>query len=156
MHRRAAFTLLELCLAIAIGLLLLLIAVPSIKGALDAKRLHERMDEFDALVTKAQVRAVSERQTMALVWKHDAIELISLDKKAEEGDAPEVFSVGEKQEYILERPAALTEKAPPIWTFWRSGTCEPVIVTYKGPDGMWRAQYDALTAHRTILEENLQ
>jgi prepilin-type N-terminal cleavage/methylation domain-containing protein len=155
MHRRAGFTLLEICLAVAIGLMLLLIAVPSIKGAMDAKRLHERMNEFDALVTKAQVRAVSERKTMALVWKHDAIELISLDK-AEEGEAPETFSVGKDQEYILERPAALTEKAPPIWTFWRSGACEPVIVTYKGPDGMWRAQYDALTARRTILEEQLE
>lgn len=139
-------------------MMLMLVAVPSIQGMLEAKRLRERMDEFDALVSKAQVRAVSERRTMGLVWRHNAIELVPLDKRS--GDdaesAPETFTVGEGQEYLIARPAALSDKAPPIWTFWRSGACEPVIITYKGPDGTWKAQYDALTARRTVLEEHFE
>jgi prepilin-type N-terminal cleavage/methylation domain-containing protein len=47
MHVRAGFTLLEIMLAVAIGLLVLLIAVPSISGVLEERRLHAAMESFD-------------------------------------------------------------------------------------------------------------
>jgi prepilin-type N-terminal cleavage/methylation domain-containing protein len=157
MHRRAGFTLLELCLAVAIGLMLLLIAVPSVRGVLQQRRLRAGLDAFDAFVTKAQVRAVNERRTMALVWQADEIALVPMDKIGDEPDqAPEIFPISKDEEWIVERPAAMGDKPPPVWTFWRSGACEPVIITYKGPVGSWKMQFDALTCHRTVLEEDLQ
>jgi prepilin-type N-terminal cleavage/methylation domain-containing protein len=157
MHRRAGFTLLELCLAVAIGLMLILIAVPSIHGVMQQQRLRAGLEAFDAFVSKAQVRSVSERRTVALIWRDEGIELVPMDKKFDEQEpAPEVFPFTKEQVYSLERPAALGEKPPAVWTFWRSGTCEPAIVSYKGPEGTWKIQFDPLTCHRTVLEENLQ
>ena len=49
----------------------------------------------------------------------------------------------------LERPAAMAKNPPPEWIFWHSGICEPAIITYKGPEGAWKAQYDPLTGHGT-------
>ena len=40
------------------------------------------------------------------------------------------------------------------WPFWRSGTCEAVVASYRGPAGSWVVKYDPLTVRGTVLEEN--
>jgi len=158
MPRRDGFTLLELCLGVVIALMLVLIAVPSVRSVLEEQRLHRSFEAFDALVTKARMKSINERRAYALAWRDEGIELLPLEKKeGEQGGAePETLPFSKEEEYALERPAAMGEKPPPIWTFWRSGACEPVIVSYTGPEGAWKARYDALTARRTILEERLK
>jgi Tfp pilus assembly major pilin PilA len=152
----AGFTLLEVCLAVAIGLLLTLIAVPSIRSVLEQERLHRTFEAFDGFVAKAQVRSVNERRTLALVWREEGIEMVGMEKQNGEEAPAETFPVSKEQKFLIERPAALGPKPPAVWTFWRSGVCEPALITYEGPEGTWKARYDALTGRRTILEEQLK
>lgn len=156
MKRRAAFTLLEICFAIAIALLILLMAVPSIRGVMAERKLNQTYRAFDDLVAKAQTLSVTQRRTYALVWGKDEIALVALDKTDDTAPVePEHYPVAEGEEYILERPAALAKDPPGFWTFWRSGACEPAVVTYNGPLGSWSVRYDALCARRTMLNEKV-
>lgn len=154
MHRRAGFTLLEVLLAVAIALVLVLLAVPSVAGIMRGKRLERTEEQFDDLVRQAQYRSVNERRTYGLVWQKDGIELTPME--TQEGlPAGEPLRLGleDGQDYTLERTAALGKNPPGVWTFWRSGACEPVTITFKGPEGTWTAVYDPLTARRVSLSE---
>ena len=156
MKRRDGFTLLEICLVVAIIVMVALIAVPSVSGVFAEERLRRSYDALDSLVRKAQARSVDERRAYMLAWKKDAIELIPLEvRDGEEAPETERLQVGENEAYAIERPAALMKNPPPTWTFWRSGVCEPAIISYKGPNGTWKVKYDALTAHGTFLEEEI-
>ena len=55
-RNRAAFTLLELMLAISITIVVLLVAVPSVRGYVAEQRLRETFEKFDALARKAMRR----------------------------------------------------------------------------------------------------
>jgi hypothetical protein len=48
-------------------------------------------------------------------------------------------------------PAAMMEDPPTEWIFWPSGNCEPAVVTFRGPNGGWKANYSALTARAEIV-----
>src|SRR3954462_15693667 len=106
MNRRDGFTLLEICLAVAICLLLVLIAVPSVRGVMAEQRLHATFDAFDGLVRKAQVRSMNERRTYTLVWKKEGIDLVPLETKEGESAEAESLAVGSGEDYAIERPAA--------------------------------------------------
>jgi hypothetical protein len=56
------------------------------------------------------------------------------------------LKLGKNESLKVSFPAALLEQPPPEWIFWPSGNCEPAVVTYKGNDGKWTANYSALTA----------
>ena len=49
-------------------------------------------------------------------------------------------------------PAAIEEDPPPEWIFWPSGNCEPAVVSYRGRDGGWTANYSPLTARAEIVK----
>ena len=153
MRRRAGFTLLEVCLAITIGLLLLGLAVPSITSLLAEKKLKESFDGFDELVRKAQKLSVSEQRTFML--RGGAEGIVLAPGEVSPGDSGKEWGrldlqKGEVIEF--DRPAALSSKPPMEWAFWRSGTCEPVVITYNGPSGRWVVKYDALSARGTFNE----
>ena len=156
MPRRDGFTLLEICIAVSIGVMLVMLAVPSLSGLLRAQRLQRVEGQFDDLVRTAQQRAVTERRAYGLVWKKGAIELTPLERTEDEPAIdPEHIGIGKEQEFIIERTAALGKKPPGIWTFWRSGVCEPATITYHGPEGSWTAVYNPLTARRTSVTEEV-
>ena len=155
-----AFTLIELMLAIAIAITVTVLAVPNMRGVARERRLHETFEKFDAFARKAQLNAVREQRSWSLVWLPGQIALQPDDPTPEEqqsgGDAQrENFSVSENEVITVERHASLlaVKDTPGAWTFWRSGTCEPVIVSYAGPDGTWSAQYNALTGHGEITDQ---
>ncbi len=156
MRSRVGFTLVEICVSMAIGLLLLGMAVPSVVGLVSERQLRGRLEEFEGLVQRAQLWSVSERRSFVLVWEPDGIVL-----KPEEPSESEVGRVWPRMDFIkgetfeLERPVALEKKPAPRWTFWRSGTCEPVRVRYQGRAGQWQADYDPLTGQRSSLEQNI-
>jgi prepilin-type N-terminal cleavage/methylation domain-containing protein len=153
--RRAGFTLLEICLAMAIGLLLVMLAVPSISGLLTEQRLKQSSDKLEHLVARARVLSVREQRAYALIWEKEAIRLQPMEKKTEVTTAETspndllVFTKGET--FTLTRPAALEKNPAPVWTFWPNGLCEPALVSYEGAAGKWQAQYDALTARGIYL-----
>ena len=160
---RAGFTLIELMLAIAIAVIILMMALPSLSGISAEKKLRESFEKFDAMAQKAQLKAVSEQRPWVLVWQPTEILLQPAEPTPEERmeggqAATESFPIGEEDKWTLERPAALLPPAqtPAEWIFWRSGTCEPIKVTYEGPEGWWTAQYNPLTGRGDILAQELR
>jgi type II secretory pathway pseudopilin PulG len=162
-HRRA-FTLIELMLAVAIAIVVVLgVAVPSMRGFSRERRLRETFEKFDALARRAQLRAVKEQRSWTLIWQPAMISLQPDEPTPEERQTGgeglrEDFPFLEDETYVLQRPTSLLppKDTPGEWTFWRSGTCEPVLITYSGPDGTWTARYDPLTGHGEIIEQAVQ
>jgi len=157
---RRAFTLIEMMLAIAIAIAVTVLAVPNMRGVARERRLHETFEKFDAFARKAQLNAMREQRTWSLVWLQGQIALQPGSSTPEDqqngGDSQqESFPVSQNEEFTLDRHASLlsAKDTPGVWAFWRSGTCEPVIVSYSGPDGTWSAQYDALTGHGQIIDQ---
>ena len=160
---RRAFTLIELMLAIAIAITVTVLAVPNMRGVARERRLHESFEKFDAFARKAQLNAVREQRSWSLVWQPGQIALQPDEPTPEEqqagGDAArENFAVAENEVFTVERHASLlaVKDTPGVWTFWRSGTCEPVIVSYSGTDGTWSAQYNPLTGHGEIVDQTVR
>jgi len=152
-QRFRAFTLVELALAIFILMLLLMLAVPSLTGVIASKRLKQSLDQFNGLVRQAQERSVTERRAYLIVWGKDGVLL-----------RPEAFEEGEEVKAIaqlrltrgttlrLSLPAALTTDHPWEWIFWPSGNCEPATVQFRGPPGVWTANYSPLTTQPEITQ----
>lgn len=156
--RREGFTLLEICLALAIGLMLILLAVPSISGLLAEQRLEKSSDDLQRLVGRARFMSVREQQAYALIWERDSIRLAALEKTGvAESDSTSLdrLAFAEGETYKLKRPAAFEKDPAPVWTFWPSGLCEPALVTYEGSAGQWEARYDALTARGVFLSSEV-
>ena len=153
LSRRAGFTLLEICLALAIGVMIILLAVPSISGLLAEQRLKESFERFDQLVAAAKLKSVTEQRTYALAWDRKGIALRALgthESGSDEGAENRlVFEKDESFEFL--RPAALLKDAPSEWVFWRNGTCEPAQISFHGKAGSWLVNYDPLTARGTFL-----
>lgn len=154
-RRAAAFTLLELMLAIAIAMMLLLIAIPSFTSIFAEDTLRKSFDEFDAIAQQAQARAIKENRTMILVWTKDGVALIPEVPDAEDiEDGPPALPLSEGTAIVLERPFALVKEPAMEWSFWPSGACEPVLVHYAGNAGEWTAEYEPLTGRGTLLSSS--
>ncbi len=140
-------------LAIVIGLLLMGVAVPSVIGLMREQRLKETYEQFDDFVRQAQTEAVTKGRTMVMVWDEASIELVPLDPEArEEGAEPRIFSFPDGATMSLARPAALVKKPVPEWPFWKTGACEPAVVSLEGPGGVWTAEYNGLTGRGRLAE----
>jgi type II secretory pathway pseudopilin PulG len=152
-QRIRAFTLIEIALSIFILLLILVLAVPSLSGVIANRRLKQSLDSFNHLVQQAQERSVTERRAYLIAWGKNSVVL-----------RPEVFAEGEEEKPTamlglskgswirVSLPAALTDKPPPEWIFWPSGTCEPATVQFRGPAGTWTANYSPLTAQPELTQ----
>jgi type II secretion system protein H len=147
LNRRSGFTLVELAIAVAILVLLMMLAVPSMNGVLADRRLRRSLDSFNAIVREAQERSVTERRPYLIMWDGGKIGLRPEGLLRGETPDPLVkFKLGKNESLKVAFPAALVEEPPPEWIFWPSGNCEPAVVTYQGKDGKWTANYSALTA----------
>jgi prepilin-type N-terminal cleavage/methylation domain-containing protein len=154
MTRRDGFTLLELVLAIAIALMLLTAAIPSIDGLFDEQRLKETHTAFEELVREAHARSIREKRDYVLVWDPQGIQLQPDAPTPEDATAePMRLDFASDATITLERLAALEKDPPAEWLFWRSGNCEPVIVSYSGKPGSWIVKYDPLTVRGTFIEQ---
>lgn len=140
-------------LVVMIGTLIMGIAVPSVAGLLREQRLKQTFEEFDNFVRTAQSKAVKESGTFVMVWEKEGISLEPLDPvAAEAAGAPEHFSFSEDTTWTLLRPAALVKKPVWEWPFWRSGACEPVVVSFESPAGSWSAEYSGLTGRGKLVD----
>jgi type II secretory pathway pseudopilin PulG len=155
--RRAGFTLLEICLALAIGVMLILLAVPSISGLLAEQRLKQSFERFDQLVAAAKLKSVTEQRTYALAWDRKGIGLRALgaNESGNDEDAGDRLVFEKDESFDLTRPGALLKDAPSVWVFWRNGTCEPARISFHGKAGSWLVSYDPLTARGTFLNSNV-
>ena len=154
MSRRAGFTLIEICLALLIGMCLMALAVPSISGMLREQRLRRSFEAFDGFVRTAQLKSITERRAYVMVWTDSGIELVPVERTETEPAEPERFTFEQDQVFNIERPAALTKKPVAEWIFWKSGTCEPAVISFSGPAGKWVVNYNPLTARGVFVESD--
>lgn len=153
MQKFRAFTLIEIALSIFILLLILLLAVPSLSGVVANRRLKQSLDGFNQLVRQAQERSVTERRAYLIAWNKNTVVLRpEVFAKDEEEKATAVFKLPKGSWIKVSLPAALTDKPPAEWIFWPSGTCEPARVQFRGPSGMWTADYSPLTAQPELTQ----
>ena len=68
MRRYRAFTLIEIVIAVAILTVVLLMAVPSLRGVVADRKLRASLDSFNNLVRQAQERSVAEHRSYLIVW----------------------------------------------------------------------------------------
>jgi type II secretory pathway pseudopilin PulG len=145
------FTLIEIAMSVFILLLILLLAVPSLKGVLANRRARRSLNDLNNLVRQAQERSVTERRPYLIVWGKDKIMLRpEVFAKGEEKAPVAIMSILRGERFALKFPAALEKDPPPEWIFWPSGTCEPVTVSFQGGRGSWTANYSALTARPAL------
>jgi type II secretory pathway pseudopilin PulG len=152
-QRFRAFTLVEIALAIFILMLLLMLAVPSMTGVAASRRLKQSLDGFNDLVRQAHERSVTERRPYLIVWRKNSV-LLRPEVFAEDEEVKPAaeFRLNKGTLLSLSLPAALAEKHPAEWIFWPSGNCEPAIVQFKGPAGLWTANYSPLTAQPEVTQ----
>ncbi|SRR6266480_4606887 len=147
MCRARAFTLLEVMVAVVILMIIMLLAVPSLNGVLADKRLRRSYNGFNALVLRAQERAVTEHRPYLIVWQKEAVALRPEGfAKDEEKKNTDDLQLGKGEVLAISLPAALVKKPPGEWIFWPSGVCEPAVIDFKGRNGTWTAHYSPLTA----------
>ena len=152
---RHGFTLLELCIVMALAVLLMAVAIPSLSGQLARKRLQDSFDRFDSLVGEARRHSVTEGKPYVLVWRKGGVfiypgDLSDEDRRKGGPTASVDFSRAADGECSIVRGASLTAKPAPEWTFWPTGNCEPVLVRYEGPAGTWEAAYSGLSGQGTF------
>jgi prepilin-type N-terminal cleavage/methylation domain-containing protein len=151
---RRGFTLIEMCVAIGIALMLMAVALPSVTGQMGRERLQQAFDRLNALVAQAQQHSVNEGRAYVLVWTDDgtALRLYPAawnDKERRAGSTAALIPAA-NEHYWLDRDASLTRLPAPSWIFWPSGNCEPVSVRFDGPNGTWTADFSPLSARGTL------
>ena len=122
-------------------------------GVAASRRLKQSLDGFNDLVRQAHERSVTERRPYLIVWRKNSV-LLRPEVFAEDEEVkPAVeFRLNKGTLLSLSLPAALAEKHPAEWIFWPSGNCEPAIVQFKGPAGLWTANYSPLTAQPEVTQ----
>jgi type II secretory pathway pseudopilin PulG len=151
-RHRAAFTMLELLLAIALAVIILALAIPTLANVLGGQQLEGTFTKFEDFVRQAQTKAMKEKRTILIIWNKEGLTLEPEIPSADDaGVDPPKFAFGEAK-LLLDRPFALEKKPSAEWPFWRSGTCEPVRITYEGNAGRWVADFDPLTGRGSIVE----
>ena len=143
---RAAFTLFEVCIAVFIGVMIMLAAVPSISGLIEEQRAKKLFNQFDGLVKEASSHAVTERRPYVLEWDDSGVTARPLaPENGDEARGMDRVDFGDKLAPDLLLPAALMKDPPREWAFWPTGTCEPATITCHVANAPWTATYDALT-----------
>ena len=150
-----AFTLLELCIVMALAVLLMAVAVPALSGQLARQKLQSTFDRFDALVADARKHSVADGKPYILVWKKGGVYLYPADESDDDRrkNGPTSFadySGSASGTCSITRLSSLTATPAPVWTFWPTGNCEPVTIRYEGPGGKWEAAYNGLSSEGTF------
>src|SRR5437867_13292557 len=109
MQRQRGFTLVEIVIAVFILLLLLTLAVPSVTGVLEDKRLHRSLDRFNELVRQAHERSLAEHRAYLIVWNDVQMSLQPAALLNTEPHEPiDTMPIARQENWRLERAAALS------------------------------------------------
>jgi prepilin-type N-terminal cleavage/methylation domain-containing protein len=163
----AGFTIIELMVAVMVGLMMLGLAVPSMRGVLEEQRLREKLASFEEVVRRSAALASKSKKEVRLIWFKDGLRaLTGWDQlqqpgpvgnevpRWEQGSGGEesvFFAVGEDEALSLSRLAARSANPLSEWSFWPSGTREPVEIYYEGPLGKWGLRFSALVPDPEIV-----
>jgi len=133
-HSRAAgFTLIELCMAMAITILVIGVAVLSISGVRDEDKLRRAAAIIETTARQNLLQALNSQQTVRMELTTGA------------------FGAGEEFSGMLQvrRFGESVFRAPKLgeaWEFSPTGICEPIEVRVNGTAGQIEIGFDPLTA----------
>ena len=147
------FTLLELCLAIFIGAMLITMAIPSITGMMQGQRSEATFHKFDDLVQKARTLSLSEQRDYVIDWGKSQLLLRPvLPQTSDEAKGVAHLDLADGEQCSVAFPAALEQNPAAQWIFWASGTCEPAVISFSKKDkGGWVATYDPLNEQAAVV-----
>jgi hypothetical protein len=149
---------LEISLAVMIGLMMLSLAAPSVRGLFAEQRLRDRMREFEEFAHRAEVLARESRKEVRLVWEKEGVRIVR--DQVQEGEAPlqadvpagsEFFAFEKEEGLSLRRLAARDNNPLSEWCFWPAGVREPVEVYYSGPGGNWALRFGPIVPDPDVL-----
>lgn len=128
-HRRfrLAFTLLEVCIAMTIGMLILGVAVLGITGVQDEQKLRESAANIESMARNSLLKAISEHRPVQL----------SFSSGLGGGGNVEVKRYGENK---YRKP-----DSDENWEFSPTGVCEPVEIRVTSTTGVIEMGFDPLT-----------
>ena len=152
------FTLLELLLAVAIALMVLGIAIPSMMGVMKSSSSQNSFTDFDNLVQDARDRAVAEQRAYVLIQstklghRENPIMVLRPDVPANKAEQEGVRKLDLAKGDVLRvwLPASIGNDSVAIWTFWPNGACEPATIAFEGAAGKWKATYNAFTVRAEV------
>jgi prepilin-type N-terminal cleavage/methylation domain-containing protein len=149
---RGGFTLIEIIIAVAILVVVLMMAVPSLSGVIADRKLRASLDQFNTLVREAQERSVNQHRAYLVVWSDkEVVVRPEAFAKDEERKAVATFPLDHGEILTLSLPAAISKTAGE-WIFWPTGTCEPATVHFEGRAGVWTEDYSPLTGHGQLSQ----
>ena len=125
-----AFTLIEVCIAMTIGMLILGVAVLGITGVQDEQRLRESAAMIESTARDALLKSIAEQRPVQIALASGLGGL--------EGGAVEIKRYGER---AFRKPAS-----DEIWEFSPTGVCEPIEVRVTSQTGTIELGFDPLTA----------
>lgn len=125
-----AFTLIEVCIAMTIGMLILGVAVLGITGVQDEQRLRESAAMIESTARDALLKSIAEQRPVQIALAGGLSGL--------EGGAVEIKRYGER---AFRKPAS-----DEIWEFSPTGVCEPIELRVTSQTGTIELGFDPLTA----------
>lgn len=146
----AGFTLLEMCVVLMLVIMLILMAIPSLRGVLEGNQSQNSFTSFDEMVQDAHSRAIAEHRAYVLMWSPKKV-ILRPDSPMNDAEAAGLRAIEITKDDVLNLflPASLAERkgkiTAAIWTFWPVGVCEPATIQYKGKRGHWKATYNPFT-----------
>lgn len=124
----SGFTLIEVCIAMTIGMLILGVAVLGISGVQDEQKLRE---------TAARIESTARDALLDAVAHHRPVQLALDGSIGDSGGSVEVRRYGEKSF----RKADTGE----FWEFSPTGVCEPIELRVTSGAGVIEMGFDPLT-----------
>ncbi len=129
-RRNAGFTLVEICIAMGLCMLLLGVATLSITGMQDQARLKRTAAELEMKVRQTLQEAVTNQRLIELA--------LDGGLGGEEGGRVQIKRVGDK--------SFRNAKRGEVWEFSPTGICEPIEIRLTSSSGTIELGFDPLTA----------
>jgi len=150
---QGGFTLLEICLALAMVVFLLGIAVPQITSWLTEERLRDPARDVELLARTARLRAIDTQKSWAVVIHPDSLSLALQPGEAPEDDgSPNAGDLSRAipSEVSVETQAwgetSFSSPAEVRWVFHPDGLCTPLTVRFTRGESRIALRFDPLTA----------
>lgn len=158
----AAFTLIELM--VAMGIIMLLVGVGMYAGKFwsEEEQLRKPMDEMKVMAKKAIHRAIAEQRDWEIIINKRSLELRpkqaaseadqkfldEADEKLQRGSGEEMVSFEEDIELMVRRfgEEKWQYPRPDNWVFQHSGICEPIYFKVIRGNRYVEVNFDPLTA----------
>ncbi len=138
---RRGFTLLEVCVAMTIGMLIIGVATLGISSIQDEQSLRRLASGIETAVRESLQQAVTSHRNVFIEFADG--QLVS---PAQQGGKPDAFAF--KGKLLIRRYGEKTFRAPrrgEVWQFAADGLCEPVEIRITQSNGVVEMSFDPLT-----------